>query len=222
MGMLRSRPASDGAVHGAGSAIGETGPQAGSRPSERQMLYRSQARRDTPVGRHWVDAFDRERLIRLRKQAGLSQHQLAEALYLAEVAGQDPQPSLGEASRRIQTKAVSVTTYETGRHSPTGATLFAIATALGADVLDLLVEGTRPTLAMLRARVGLTQGEVGPKLGRSRGWLGHVEQGRRDLTADEITALAAVLQATPAQIRDAVAALQATDAGEPAEADTRG
>jgi transcriptional regulator with XRE-family HTH domain len=162
------------------------------------------------VGRHWVDAFDRERLIRLRKQAGLSQHQLAEALYLAEAADVDPQPSVGEASRRIQTLAVSMAGYEAGRHSPTGATLFAIATALGADVLDLLVEGTKPTLAMLRARVGLSQGDVGAQLGMSRGWFGHVEQGRRDLTADEITTLAAVLKATPAQVRDAVAAPQVT------------
>lgn len=210
MGMLRSRPAPGGAAHGAPSAISETGPQAGPRPPERTVLYRSQARRDTPVGRHWVDAFDRERLIRLRKQAGLSQHQLAEALYLAEAADVDPQPSVGEASRRIQTLAVSMAGYEAGRHSPTGATLFAIATALGADVLDLLVEGTKPTLAMLRARVGLSQGDVGAQLGMSRGWFGHVEQGRRDLTADEITTLAAVLKATPAQVRDAVAAPQVT------------
>ena len=127
----------------------------------------------------------------------MAQREVAEALYQAEVAGEDPAPPLAAAARRIQTLTVAVANYETGGRRPRGPVLRSLATVLGVDVLDLLTEGAPVTLPVLRARLGLGQDQVAEALGMSRALYGTVEQGRRRLTEDEVAALAQALKAEP-------------------------
>jgi transcriptional regulator with XRE-family HTH domain len=189
--------------------IGQTVVEAALPPERAAVgcLRLHDGRKGAPVGRHWVDAFDRQRLERLRKGRGLSQGEVAERLYEIE-ARRKPAEKVDPiaAARRIRTLVVQVSFYESGRHRPRAETLGDLAEALGVDVLDLLEEGTVPTLATLRARLGLTQGQLAEKLGMSRGLWGHVEQGRRDVSTDEVRTLAKILKVSQAKVREAIAA----------------
>ena len=65
-----------------------------------------------------------------------------------------------------------------------------------------------PHLKAQRARLGLTQGHLAERLGMSRGLWGHVEQGRRDVSTDEVRTLAKILKVSQTKVREAVAASQ--------------
>jgi transcriptional regulator with XRE-family HTH domain len=83
-----------------------------------------------------------------------------------------------------------------------------LAAALDLDALDLLAADTPVTLAMLRARLGLTQADVAAALpGMGRSLYGHVEQGRRGLDPAELEAVAAVLRVDALRVRRALAAI---------------
>jgi transcriptional regulator with XRE-family HTH domain len=161
------------------------------------------AKQVEPAGRHWVDAFDGDRLAAHRRTLGWSQVRLAERLQQAR-AGDDTVPA-AEVARQIRTLVVQVSCYESGRTRPRGKAIRALAAVLDVDVLDLLTEGSPLTLATLRARLGLTQGDVADQLGMSRTFYAAVEQGRRAASDSEITAVAAVLQVPAGRIRAALA-----------------
>jgi transcriptional regulator with XRE-family HTH domain len=159
------------------------------------------------VGTHWVEAFDPRRLVAAREERHLRQQDLAERLYTVEAERTGGEASdVFVAARRMRTLVTKIAFYETGRHQPRGQALQDLATALKVDPLDLLAEGTRPTLATLRARMGLSQRDIAVRLGMSRAGYGHVEQGRRALTAPEAQRLREILSVGEEQFRAALAA----------------
>ena len=173
----------------------------------RRIVLRKGRRRNTgkesSVGMHWVDTFDGQRLARLRRDRGLSQQQLAEAVYRVENGDAQPPPTTAETVRRVLTVSLAISAYESGSRRPRGAALHHLAAALDVDVLDLLADGVQPSLPLLRARLGLSQGDVAAALGVSRPAYAHVEQGRRSLSDDEVGRLAGALQVDVARLRQA-------------------
>lgn len=119
---------------------------------------------DTP----WVDRFDPARLRALRKNRGLTQHQLGEMV--------------GQAGKTIAT-------YENGRRSPRPAALTKLADALGAEFTDLLKPGTL-TLSVLRASRGLAQSDVAEALGVTQPWYHLIEAGTARVKPDQFARLA--------------------------------
>lgn len=166
------------------------------------------------MGSPLAEAFDAQRLRRLRRERGLTQIDLAEALYQNESRAKASPPSILEAAKRIDTLKVAVSNYEKpdGRH-PRGPVLLALATILKADVLDLLRDDLPITLQVLRARLGLDQAAVGAALGATRAAYGHIEQGRRkQLTEAQSQRLAELLQVSPKKLSEALAATRAAAA----------
>lgn len=159
---------------------------------------------------HWVDTFDGQRLAQRRRDRGLSQQQLAEAVYRLENGDAQPPPTTAEAVRRVLTLSLAISAYESGSRQPRGAALHHLAGALSVDVLDLLAEDVPLSLPLLRARVGLNQGDVAVALGMSRPAYAHFEQGRRSLSEDEAGRLARVLQVDVARLEQAIGQAEAT------------
>jgi transcriptional regulator with XRE-family HTH domain len=158
---------------------------------------------DSPTalgGRHWIDAFDGSRLAACRRARGLSQVELAERLQQARA---DTEVSVAEAARQIRTLVVQVSCYEAGRTRPRARAVQALAGVLDVDVLALLAADTPITLSTLRARHGLTQGDVAAQLGMSRSLYAAVEQGKRAIGEPELARLAAALRTTAEQVRQA-------------------
>jgi transcriptional regulator with XRE-family HTH domain len=161
---------------------------------------------DSPTaagGRHWIDAFDGSRLAACRRARGLSQVELAERLQQARTG---TEVSVAEAARQIRTLVVQVSCYESGRTRPRARAVQALAGVLDVDVLELLAADTPITLSTLRARHGLTQGDVAAQLGMSRSLYAAVEQGRRPVSDAELTQLATVLAVDADRLRRALPA----------------
>lgn len=156
---------------------------------------------DNHAGRHWIDAFDGQRLATWRRDRGWSQVRLAEQLQQARAGGA---VAPAEVARQIRTLVVQVSCYESGRTRPRGRAVRDLAAVLDVDVLDLLAEGTPLSLATLRARLGLTQGDVADQLGMSRSLYAAVEQAQRVASDTERAALAAILQVPETRIREAL------------------
>jgi transcriptional regulator with XRE-family HTH domain len=158
---------------------------------------------DGGTGRHWVDAFDGQRLAGYRAGRGWTQVELAERLQQAR-AGDAGTVSVAEAARQIRTLVVQVSCYESGRTRPRARAVLALAAALDVDALDLLAADSPVTLATLRTRLGLTQGDVAGRLDMSRSLYAAVEQGRRALAQHELDRLAEVLHIPAARLRRAL------------------
>lgn len=163
------------------------------------------------MGRSWVEAFDAQRLRRLRVEREMTQIDLAVALHQNEARAKESKPSEQDAAKRIDTLKVAVSNYEkTGGRHPRGPVLLALATILKVDVLDLLRDDLPVTLQVLRARLGLDQATVATALGATRAAYGHIEQGRRkQLTEAQAQRLAEILNVSPEKLNEALAATRA-------------
>lgn len=113
-----------------------------------------------------------------REQAGLTQQQLADLLGIRDQA---------------------VYRWEHGRVTPTPATVGSIAAALGLAPADLL-DHSPATLAELRERAGLTQGELAARVGLSQIAVSRLERGQADLDDQLAASLAAVLAVPVEQV----------------------
>ncbi|MEU1813514.1 helix-turn-helix transcriptional regulator [Micromonospora aurantiaca (nom. illeg.)] len=112
---------------------------------------------------------------------------------------QRSEEALRQATRRLNTLRIQYGSYERGAHQPRGPMLRDLAEILGVDVLDLLDPDAPRDLAVLRARLGMSQDDVAGELGLSRAGYAHIEQGRAALTDDIARRLAAVLKV---EVRD--------------------
>lgn len=119
-------------------------------------------------------------------------------------AGYRTQAALA-AAMGYRSKSV-IADWESGRRNPDTHNLVRLARTLGVDPVDLCTPGTPLSLAMLRARVGLTQTELADKVGFSRATISAIEAGERSLAGDDIKVLAAALGVTPAAIAGAAQA----------------
>lgn len=160
------------------------------------------------MGRHWIDSFAPQRLKQQRAAQSLTHEDMAHRLYEREEARgagdarsapRSEETALRRATRRLNTLRIQYGSYERGTHQPRGPMLRDLAEILGVDVLDLLDPDAPRDLAVLRARLGLSQDDVAGELGLSRAGYGHIEQGRAALTDDIARRLAAVLQV---EVRD--------------------
>jgi transcriptional regulator with XRE-family HTH domain len=170
--------------------------------SDEPLQARISAGQGRSAGVHWVDTFDGIRLAQQRAARDWTQVEFAERLQAARVG--ETRVAAVEVARQIRTLVVQVSCYESGRTRPRAGTIRLLAEVLGADVLDLLAADTVVTLAVLRARLGLTQQQAAAQLGMSRSLYALLEQGRRPITGDETEALAGVLQVSVARVRAAL------------------
>ncbi|MEU7802572.1 helix-turn-helix domain-containing protein [Micromonospora arborensis] len=151
------------------------------------------------MGRHWISSFSPERLKQRRAARSLTHEDMARRLYEWEVArtrdgSARPAEDSTEAARRLNTLRIQYGSYERGAHQPRGPMLRDLAEILGVDVLDLLDPDAPRDLAVLRARLGMSQDDVATLLGLSRAGYAHIEQGRAALNDDIARRLAAVLK----------------------------
>ncbi|MGK5681677.1 helix-turn-helix transcriptional regulator [Actinoplanes sp. URMC 104] len=149
-----------------------------------------------------MDAFAGMRLAQRRSVRGWTQVELAERLQAKRAAG--TRMAAVEVARQLRTLVVQISCYESGRTRPRAGTVRLLAEALGVDVLDLLAADAVITLAVLRARLGLTQEQAAQQLGISRSLYALLEQGRRPVSEGETHALARVLQVSVTQVRAAL------------------
>jgi transcriptional regulator with XRE-family HTH domain len=175
------------------------------------------------MGSSWVEAFDAQRLRRLRLERNLTQTDLAVALHQSEVRANGSSPSALETAKRIGTLKVAVSNYEkVGGRQPRGPVLLALATRLNVDVLDLLHDDLPVTLQVLRAIRGMDQAAVAAALGATRAAYGHIEQGRRkQLTEAESQRLAEILQVSPTKLDEALATTRAAAATSERQSDAK-
>jgi transcriptional regulator with XRE-family HTH domain len=169
--------------------------------SDKPSDQRPPAGRSGSAGVHWVDAFDGTRLAQRRTALRWTQVELAERVQAARTGAA---LATVEVARQIRTLVVQISCYESGRTRPRAGTIRLLAETLGVDVLDLLAENTPATLAVLRARLGLTQQQAAQRLGMSRSLYALLEQHRRSATLQETRSLAAVFQVSVARIRQAL------------------
>ena len=103
--------------------------------------------------------------------------------------------------------AGAISQWERGQHRVDVGSLAAIAAALAVDPLDLLDPDTPVTLALLRARAGLTQTATAAAVGISRTSWARIESGQRRIWPDEIDPAARTLGVTVDQVVTAAQAL---------------
>jgi len=142
--------------------------------------------------RHAITAFSGTRLRELRRERGLSQERLAEAL-----VAQSEEASTATAVTRERLKLVA---YEAGTRQPRAEGLHAMARALGVDARALLDPAAPVTLELLRALQQLTQGDVAQELGIGQARYSQLENGHGAIEPDRLDRLAAILRITPADL----------------------
>jgi transcriptional regulator with XRE-family HTH domain len=141
-------------------------------------------------GRQGMPRFDRDRLRRLRRDAGRTQAQLAAAAELHEVA---------------------LAAYETGQRVPQVDSVAALARALGVSPLALTDRGEHEdlTLAHLRHAAGLSQEETATRAGMIRTRYSSLERGETATLTGEVAAeLARVFATSVDEVRTAHAVVR--------------
>ena len=106
--------------------------------------------------------------------------------------------------------AGAISQWERGLHRVDVRSLTAIAAALNVDPLDLLHPETPVTLALLRARAGLSQEQVAKAVGISASSWARIETGRRRIWPDELDAAGRALGVSVARVVAAASAVPAS------------
>jgi transcriptional regulator with XRE-family HTH domain len=159
-----------------------------------------------------VTAFDGARLHAARKDAKLTQEQLAEALLAARpdspaAAGRTTTlAQLRRATRDFEQMRIQVIGYEKGSAKPHPSRLGHLAAAVGVDAAALLDPAATWTLSLLRSCRGHLQSEVAQGIGVSRATYSNVERGAAVLDTQTQQKLALLLEVTPAELTEAMEA----------------
>lgn len=122
---------------------------------------------------YWVKRFDPGRLKSVRISRSMSQQELAQRS--------------GQARETI-------VKYENGTRAPRASTVARLASALEVDVAELASSGP-VDLPLLRARQGLSQGDVAAALNISRAWFQRIEALDAAISREQLERLAHKLQA---------------------------
>ncbi|MFV0535447.1 MAG: helix-turn-helix domain-containing protein [Cumulibacter sp.] len=135
----------------------------------------------TGMGRMGINGFDKEALVRLRRDAGMTQEDLAIV---------------------IGVNSTAVSSWEIGRTVPSPQNLEALRHALD-DRMGRLVGEVDPlrALAEHRARAGLSQKQAAVATGLPTNTLRQIERGVRLPTTDEAAALAAAYGISTADVQ---------------------
>ena len=102
----------------------------------------------------------------------------------------------------------AISQWERGQHRVDVSSLTNLAKALKVDPLDLLDPDATVTLALLRARAGLSQAKAAEAVGISRNSWARIEAGTRRIWPDELDAAARALGVNPARVLAATQAQQ--------------
>ncbi len=98
----------------------------------------------------------------------------------------------------------TVSHWETGRSSPSPASLALVAEALGLAIADLCTTPVAArTLAQLRQQAGLAQVEAARLLGVPESTWGMIERGARRIGEERLDQVAALLRVDVAQVEKA-------------------
>ncbi len=135
------------------------------------------------VGQNAVPNFEPGKLRRLRREANLTQEQLAVR------AGLPPR---------------TVVQYENGHRAPFANRLAVLARALGVPPAELTAAPVADTLAQLRINVGLTQQAAAERAGLVRSRYSAIERGEVAAVDEDVVArIAGAFGVTAAQVRTA-------------------